>query len=370
LLAETLVVAIGEFGRTPKINASGGRDHWGPVFSFALAGAGIAGGQVYGASDKDGAYPARDRVTGGDLTATLFHLMGIDHRAAFKDPERREHRITMGEPLRKLLGSEPATRARTEAGGDIARLPAYDESLLLNTDFTSPAPLRPADFGSRPKGWRAEPLVTDAAADAFGVKLIDASTAAQASTNADSATPAREERSIAIGFGLGGGKSAVEIASKSQAFLAQEMRNPRAGRFTFTIHASGGGTSRDLFEDLILKHFTCRLVLFRYANPAKNPMQRHELASAVFQPRFAGSSADRDETSAGETFEISALLDSPAPGQNFSIGAGLGVAVIVEKTSPGTLALPAGAAPQCAFLRIHRTGLAFRSRTINDEVTV
>src|SRR5262249_21313979 len=52
LLQETLVVAIGDFGRTPKINPNGGRDHWGPVWSFVMAGAGISGGQVYGASDK------------------------------------------------------------------------------------------------------------------------------------------------------------------------------------------------------------------------------------------------------------------------------------------------------------------------------
>ena len=57
LLAETLVVVIGEFGRTPKINSKGGRDHWGHVFSFALAGAGIRAAQVYGSSDAHGAYP-------------------------------------------------------------------------------------------------------------------------------------------------------------------------------------------------------------------------------------------------------------------------------------------------------------------------
>ena len=54
LLDETLVVAMGEFGRTPKINKDGGRDHWGPVFSFVMAGAGISGGQDYGSSDRNG----------------------------------------------------------------------------------------------------------------------------------------------------------------------------------------------------------------------------------------------------------------------------------------------------------------------------
>src|SRR5690606_10992763 len=87
LLEETLVVAIGEFGRTPKINGNGGRDHWGPVFSFALAGAGVSAGQVYGASDANGAYAAKDRVTGGDFTATLFHLLGVNWGATFTDRE-------------------------------------------------------------------------------------------------------------------------------------------------------------------------------------------------------------------------------------------------------------------------------------------
>src|SRR5205085_6624531 len=78
LLDETLVVAVGEFGRTPRINAVGGRDHWGRVFSLALAGAGIAGGQVLGASDKTGGHPVADPLRPHDLTATIFHLLGID----------------------------------------------------------------------------------------------------------------------------------------------------------------------------------------------------------------------------------------------------------------------------------------------------
>ncbi len=104
LLDETLVVCIGEFGRTPKINANGGRDHWGHVFSFALAGAGISGGQVYGASDATGSYPARDPVSGGDLTATLFHLLGIDYRGTFHDREGRIHKLTEGTPGLSVAG--------------------------------------------------------------------------------------------------------------------------------------------------------------------------------------------------------------------------------------------------------------------------
>ncbi len=103
LLDETLVVAVGEMGRTAKFNGSGGRDHWGNVFSFALAGAGVRAGQVYGASDNTGAYPARDRVTPPELTATILHLLGISHEATFPDRTGRPLRVVEGEPIAALL---------------------------------------------------------------------------------------------------------------------------------------------------------------------------------------------------------------------------------------------------------------------------
>ena len=103
LLDETLVVVVGEMGRTPKFNASGGRDHWGNVFSFALAGAGIRAGQVYGASDRNGAYPARDRVTPPQLTATILHLLGVNHEATFPDRTGRPLRVVEGEPIAGLI---------------------------------------------------------------------------------------------------------------------------------------------------------------------------------------------------------------------------------------------------------------------------
>src|SRR5205814_2034935 len=137
LLDETLVVVTGEFGRTPRINKLGGRDHWGHVFSFAMAGAGIRGGQVIGASDKNGAYPATDPVRGGDLTATVFHLLGIDPNGTFPDKTNRPHPLTKGEPIVPILGDEPATPERCQPGGDPAFVPPYDASLLPDTDFRS-----------------------------------------------------------------------------------------------------------------------------------------------------------------------------------------------------------------------------------------
>jgi len=105
LLDETLVVVMGEFGRSPTINKSGGRDHWGNVFSVAMAGAGIAGGQLIGASDKIGAFPVDRPVRPPDLAATMFHLLGIDPNHEFMDALQRPRPVTdSGTPLRELVG--------------------------------------------------------------------------------------------------------------------------------------------------------------------------------------------------------------------------------------------------------------------------
>lgn len=96
LLDETLIVLMGEFGRTPRINGGAGRDHWGGVCSVALAGGGIRGGQVIGASDRIGAYPRDGRVLPGDLTATLFHALGISAHAEFHDAFGRPLPVSRG----------------------------------------------------------------------------------------------------------------------------------------------------------------------------------------------------------------------------------------------------------------------------------
>src|SRR5262249_26459942 len=91
MLDETLVVVIGEFGRTPKINKLAGRDHWGHVFSCALAGAGVRGGQGVGASDRGGAHPATDPITGGGPTAPPLPLLGIDPGGMFTGQAQHPH---------------------------------------------------------------------------------------------------------------------------------------------------------------------------------------------------------------------------------------------------------------------------------------
>jgi len=104
LLDETLVAVFGEFGRSPKINAAGGRDHWGACFSGALAGAGLAGGQVIGASDAQGAYVANRPVAPSELTATILYLLGIDPAERFYDRLDRPLPAADSGPIRELVG--------------------------------------------------------------------------------------------------------------------------------------------------------------------------------------------------------------------------------------------------------------------------
>jgi hypothetical protein len=85
LLDETLVVWFGEFGRSPQINKQGGREHWPDVYSIVFAGGGVRGGTIFGASDKNGAYPTANPVTPQDVAATIYHCLGIDPETRLPD---------------------------------------------------------------------------------------------------------------------------------------------------------------------------------------------------------------------------------------------------------------------------------------------
>jgi hypothetical protein len=102
LLDETLVVWVGEFGRTPRVE-SAGRQHWPGCYSAVLAGGGIQGGAIYGSSDKVGARPATNPVSPADLTATIYHALGIDPATEINDPAGRPWKIADGTPLRQLF---------------------------------------------------------------------------------------------------------------------------------------------------------------------------------------------------------------------------------------------------------------------------
>jgi hypothetical protein len=103
LLSETLVIALGEFGRTPKINRNAGRDHWAPCNTVVLAGAGISGGHIHGASDRLAAYPARNPVLPEDVAATVYHLLGIPQEFTLRNAEGRPIALSSGTPVWPLL---------------------------------------------------------------------------------------------------------------------------------------------------------------------------------------------------------------------------------------------------------------------------
>ena len=103
LLDSTLVIATGEFGRTPKINPSVGRDHWPDCYSLVLAGGGISGGAVYGSSDKIGAYPATLPVTPADLAATIYWRFGLDPNTHIQDRTGRPWKLADGWPIEAIF---------------------------------------------------------------------------------------------------------------------------------------------------------------------------------------------------------------------------------------------------------------------------
>jgi hypothetical protein len=336
LLAETLVVAIGEFGRTPRINAQGGRDHWGDVFSFVMAGAGVSGGQVFGSSDRNGARPATDPVRPHDLTATVFHVLGIDHRGTFPDKLDRPQPLTRGEPLAAVLGTGPATAARCEPGGDPAFVPPYDASLLLDTSFASGRPLIPPAPPSRAKGWRGWPVAGGDGRDRNGLVVS-----------------VREgtRREVALGPAPG-----MRVERGARALLAQEIRSARGGEYELTVTASGGG-SLTRFEPELLGRLTCRLVLFRFADAAKDPRRVQELASLTFRP----------EPGEPRPYTLRQYLGSTAGGMNFPIGQGLGVAVVIEYSAGTPFDPPSEPDARAPALLVHDVALTFSARPRHEN---
>lgn len=105
LYEKTLVVAMGEFGRTPRMNSAGGRDHWGHAFSVLMAGGRYAMGQTIGKSDQHGAYVTQRPISPEDVAATIYHHLGIDGRNSFlEDRTGRPHRLVEhGSPIGELI---------------------------------------------------------------------------------------------------------------------------------------------------------------------------------------------------------------------------------------------------------------------------
>ena len=334
LLDETLVIAVGEFGRTPAVNANAGRDHWGSVFSCVLAGGGISGGQVYGSSDREGGYPASDPVDAGHLAATVFHLAGINTQGTFKDRLGRELSITEAEPLFKLLGEEPATSTRASSTGDVAFVPPYRPGLLMYPDFSDTTHLLPLEAPASPKGWRASPVVAEG--NGFGVRLQD---------------HLNEKRTALIGVWANGSEN-VDVATNSTAVVTQQVRDPQSGHFTVKASVTGGGTSAETFQRVFATNFRCRLVIFQYSRPSKSAVHRQELASVEFLPTFI----ENGNQSPWTTVTVEKRL-APTPGVNFSFGLGIGIALIVEQKTGGTISFPANSGE--AYLQVNQIEINF-----------
>jgi hypothetical protein len=114
---------------------------------------------------------------------------------------------------------------------------------------------------------------------------------------------------------------------------------------------------------VFLKHFACRLLFFQYTKGTKSPLDRKELASVPFRPVLA------EKDARPQRFELTKEFINPKPGSNFSFGLGMGVAVLVEKTTPGPLELPAGQ-PRGAGIRVASVRIDFTPKPRNDKVTV
>jgi uncharacterized protein (DUF1501 family) len=104
MLERTLVVVMGEFGRSPKVNSNAGRDHWNFCYGFLLAGGGVKEGLVYGASDRIGSQPSLCPLTPADIVATVYSCLGISHELEMHDRQAKSFALVpWGKPVVELL---------------------------------------------------------------------------------------------------------------------------------------------------------------------------------------------------------------------------------------------------------------------------
>jgi hypothetical protein len=351
LLEETLVVAIGEFGRTPKINAKAGRDHWGPVFSFAMAGAGISGGQVYGSSDSQGAYPKTNRVEPGHLTASIFHLLGLNYQGTFSDPSGRELALTQHAPIWELLGTRPATNLRQRSTGDVAQVPPFDETrILANTDFSGTTPVQPATSPSRPKGWRSlTPLVTGDE-NQFGTQVAAPTKLATLQL----------DQHLAVGISQTQVGKEVEIAANTKLLVGQEVRSPFAGTYRLTVDLIGQADDAALFKELFEQQFECQVFYFQLMDKTKQITSIKTLAALPFTPQLLDPQQPKLQR-----LELVKEFINPKPGTNFSFGLGMGVGLQVRKKTAGGVKIPASK----ALLSVVNVELEFLGKEVNQDVT-
>lgn len=342
LLDETLVVAIGEFGRTPKINKYGGRDHWGNVFSFALAGAGISGGQVYGSSDRQGGYPASQRIEPQDLTATIFHLLGIDHQGTFLDRLGRELSLTRGEPLYQLLGTEPATTERLPYDISGRKIFNYDPAMLIDGDFQREIDVAStADYPAE-RCWQASHLEDRDHPDRLIVR------------RASSETPMME-----LGWGLHSGRGTGLLLPNEPLIFTQKLSSPRVGQYDCRIEIGLQASDLEYFVRQIRPHVRVRLVIFSYLDLDKNPLKRREFTSVDLTPVCT----PKGQAPEFGTFTASTYLRSQDGGAN-QTSMGVGIGLFLENIDQSPLDLTGG----FAHWLVKNVSLDFTPRPRNEMV--
>jgi len=341
LLDETLVVVIGDFGRTPKINANGGRDHWGPVMSGVLGGAGIATAQVVGASDRNGAYPSRRRIQPEELSATIFHLLGIDPDTHI-EVAGRPFKITTGRVVTEVLGSQPATDARSMPGGSVGSLTDFDRGPLSNGNFRRGTQLK-GGFGQA-EFWTGRPHWKPDRPEEFCVvsRLSLRESARFRRAKGDS-------YEAQIGFGLAGKKATGVIAPGQTVMLAQEIYNQRPGRYTFAVRVAADADDQTAGQ--WSRHFRCRIALVRFTDLSRDFAKTAELAATRFAPPFNAEPIE---------CKVSRLLEGQQGGVS-ELQKGIGVAVIVEYHRPVQLDL-ATAGLKHAALRVQFASVRFLPR--------
>ncbi|MBQ17956.1 MAG: hypothetical protein CMJ65_12610 [Planctomycetaceae bacterium] len=338
LLAETLVVVLGDFGRTPKINGNGGRDHWGPVMSGVLAGAGIGTGQVIGASDRNGSLPIDRRIRPEDLSATIFHLLGIDPQTHI-EVTGLPFKISTGQVVTGVFGSGPTTDARTAAGGFVAGLPDFNRGPLSNGDFDRGRVIR--DRFGEAEFWSARPAWDPDQPTAFGV-------AGRVSTLVGRDQRGGERYEAQLGFGLADRPATGVIRPGQTVMLAQEIYNQRPGRYTFQVGVAAAADKRTAAA--WSRHFRARLVIFRFTDLTRDVGKIAELASTQFEPPFNAGPLE---------LKVSRLLKDQQGGGG-ELLKGIGVAVVVEKQ--GSELDLAAAGLEYAVLRVLRARVRFLPR--------
>ena len=211
--------------------------------------------------------------------------------------------------LFRSLGTKPATEARRPAGGDVAAVPEYCDDFLLNRDFSDPAPLVRIGGRARVKGWQAEPL-KGPKAPPLVASLDD---------RAALGLPGKG-RVARLGADLPGDRrEAAAVPPGASVLLAQEVRNPRAGRYRFTVFAAAMADSVETFREYFAGCFRCRMILFGYADLAKDPRRVREFAALEFEPGLLAPK----EASGFTRFELTATLKSQDDGA-FQLSRGVG----------------------------------------------